>query len=294
MANRLNEKIKSSFDKEQDRAVVAGMYAFNTTDEKWNYAQINSNGAIKVDTGSSGGGDATAANQTLQLAQETIIAGDTTSLDSKITTGEDDQLLTAQQVLIYGRKDDSPTGLRAIKVVDNGAVNTNDGGLNGKVSSGSDATLTQAQQVLVYGRDSSGGVDALKVDNAGHLEIVQDAEQLTSTIFSGTQVIAGTAVHLFTTPLDKNGSTKFNLLISSSTTPADIEYSVEVGVSDDNVDYYADANGGGMGTPSVSQIQNAQLSFIDQTARYARITILNNSLTNLTITSIKATRVTGI
>lgn len=245
MANRLNEKIKSSFDKEQDRAVVAGMYAFNTTDEKWNYAQINSNGAIKVDTGSSGGGDATAANQTLQLAQETTIANDTTSIDSKITTG-------------------------------------------------SDATLAFAQQVLVYGRDTGGGVDALKVDNAGHLEVVPATKQIVSTIFSGTQVIAGTAVHLFTTQLNKNGSTKFNLLISSSTTPADIDYSVEVGVSDDNVDYYADANGGGMGTPVVSQIQNAQLSIIDQTSRYARITILNNSLVNLTITSIKATRILGI
>lgn len=300
MANRLNEKIKSSFDKEQDRAVVAGMYAFNTTDEKWNYAQINSNGAIKVDTGSSGGGDATSANQTLQLAQETIIAGDTTSINAKITTGEDDTLATAQQVLIYGRKDNSPTGLRAFKVTDNGTVYTNDNILHGRITSGSDATLTNAQQVLVYGRDSAGGLGALKVDNAGHLEIVQDAEQLTSSIFSGTQTIASSASHTFPTTLDKNGSTKYNLLIVSTTTAGDIDYTIEIDASDDNSTFYTDANGGGGGggggatSPVVSGIQNAQISIIDQTSRYARISFVNTGLTNLIITSIKATRVTGI
>jgi len=161
-------------------------------------------------------------------------------------------------------------------------------------TNGSDATLTTAQQVLVYGRESGGGLDALKVDNAGHLEVVPATKQVVTTIFSGTQVIAGASSHLFTTPLNKNGSTKFNLLITSTTSTLDIEYNVEVEVSDDNSTYYIDANGGGMGTPSVSQIQNAQLSIIDQTSRYARITILNNSLTNLTITSIKATRILGI
>jgi hypothetical protein len=249
--------------------------------------EVNAKLQEQLNQGGGGGGDATAANQTLQLAQETIIAGDTTSIDAKITTGNAETYnTTLQSNLIYGRQFDGT--LRASKINTVGSLFV----ANPDITSGSDATLTEAQQVLVYGRDSSGGVDALKVDNQGHLEVVQDAEQQVSTIFSGTQVIAGTAVHLFTTPLDKNGSTKFNLLISSSTTPADIEYSVEVGVSDDGVDFYADANG--IGAPSVSQIQNAQLSIIDQTSRYARFTILNNSLVDLTITSIKATRISGI
>ena len=173
-------------------------------------------------------------------------------------------------------------------------INFSNGNIDNKISNGNDATLTDAQQVLVYGRDSSGGVDALKVDNQGHLEVVQDAEQQTSIIFSGTQTINNASSHTFPTTLDKNGSTKYNLLILSTTASNDIEYSVEVDVSDDNSTFYTDANSGGMGTPSVSQIQNAQLSFIDQTTRYARITILNNSLVNLTITSIKATKIVGI
>jgi len=207
---------------------------------------VDATGKLEVvSSGGGGGGDASAANQVLQLAQETTIANDTTSIDSKITTG-------------------------------------------------SDATLAFAQQVVVYGRESGGGLDALKVDNAGHLEVVPATKQIVSTIFSGTQVIAGASSHLFTTQLNKNGSTKFNLLISSSTTPADIEYIIISEVSDDDLTYYIDANGGGMGTPSVSQIQNAQISVIDQTSRWARFTILNNSLLNLTITSIKATRISGI
>lgn len=254
-------------------------------------AEVNAKLQEQLNQGGGGGGDATAANQTLQITELEAINTGVGSLDDKITTGEDDTLLNAQQVLIYGRKDDSPSGLRAIKVIDNGAVNVNDGGLNGKISSGSDANLTSAQQVVVYGRDSGGGLDALKVDNQGHLEVIQDLEQQTTTIFSGTQVIAGTAVHLFTTPLDKNGSSTFNLLISSSTTPLDIQYNVYMDTSDDNLTYYTSP------APvmnNVSQIANADLGFSLITPRYARFTIENSSLTNLTITSIKATRINSI
>ena len=46
--------------------------------------------------------------------------------------------------------------------------------VNGKMSQGADAALTEAQQVVVYGRDSTGGLDALKVDGSGHLEVIID------------------------------------------------------------------------------------------------------------------------
>ena len=259
---------------------------------------VDATGKLEVvSSGGGGGGDATAANQVLQLAQETIIAGDTTSIDSKITTGEDDSLLTAQQVLIYGRKDDSPTGLRAIKVVDNGAVNVNDGGLNGKITSGSDATLTTSTQVWVDGRYAGGSLDALKTDNTGKLEVVLDAEQLTATIFTGTQTIASGASHTFTTTLDKNGSTQYNLLITSTTSALDIDYVVEADISDDNTTFYVDSNGGGgmgPGSPQVSGIQNAFVSFTNQTSRYSRISLTNAGVATLTITSVKATRINGL
>ncbi len=69
-------------------------------------------------------GDATAANQVLQLAQETIIAGDTTSLDSKISKGSDFTLSQAQQVLVYGEVTSGPgTGeLHPIHITQNGDV----------------------------------------------------------------------------------------------------------------------------------------------------------------------------
>lgn len=92
------------------------------------FLKCDANGVLET-SGSGGGGDATAANQTLQLAQETIIAGDTTSLDSKITQGYDAQI----------------------------------------VSGGSGL-----QQIVCYGLDTGGDLDALRVDNSGHLEVTVD------------------------------------------------------------------------------------------------------------------------
>ncbi len=55
----LNQKIVSSFDKNQDRALVSGVYGFNTTSGKWNYVEENGSGALSVDVhgGSIGSGD---------------------------------------------------------------------------------------------------------------------------------------------------------------------------------------------------------------------------------------------
>ena len=91
---------------------------------------------------------------------------DVASIDSKITYGNDDALGSAQQVLVYGRKDPTPSGLRALKCDFEGAV------VNKPDNTGSDATLTDAQQVLCYGRDDTGTLDALKTDTNGRLEVV--------------------------------------------------------------------------------------------------------------------------
>lgn len=49
--------------------------------------------------------------------------------------------------------------------------------VNSSINAGSDATLSTAQQVVAYGRDQSGNLDALNVDNNGHLKItVNDIE----------------------------------------------------------------------------------------------------------------------
>ena len=56
MVDRLNQKINTSFNKEQDRALVTGMYGFNATSGKWNYANIDDNGDLKVNIHATGGG----------------------------------------------------------------------------------------------------------------------------------------------------------------------------------------------------------------------------------------------
>jgi len=70
------------------------------------------------------GGDATAANQVLQLDQETVTASNTSSIDGKITKGNDFTLSEAQQVLVYGEVTSGPgTGeLHPIHITNAGDV----------------------------------------------------------------------------------------------------------------------------------------------------------------------------
>lgn len=91
------------------------------------------------------------------------------SIDGKIRVGDDDTLTEAQQVCIYGRKDASPSGLRATKVSDDGTLHTYDGGLNMKITSGNDDSITgNLQQNLVYGRfDNDGTLKAVKCSSDG-------------------------------------------------------------------------------------------------------------------------------
>jgi len=113
----------------------------------------------------------TEAQQILQLDQETVTATNTTSIDSKITVGSDDQLTEAQQVLVYGRKDATPSGLRAIKTDFEGRCIVK----NEAITSGSDFTLAEAQQVLVYGEVTSGAgageLHPIHITNSGDVEV---------------------------------------------------------------------------------------------------------------------------
>ena len=253
--------------------------------------RVDATGKLEVvSSGGGGGGDATAANQLLQLAQETIIAGDTTSLDTKITACDTGAVVVSSSALPTGASTSAlqTTGNVLLTTIGNDTTS-----LDSKITNGADASLVSAQQVLLYGRDSSGGLDALSVDNAGHLEVVIKEQDRVATIFSGTQVIGSSASHTFATTLDKNGSSIFNLLITSTTAVVDIDYTIEVDTSDDNTTFYTDASA--FGPISVFGIQNAQQAFNGLTSRYARITIRNNSPTaSLTITSVKSTRINGI
>ena len=230
--------------------------------------KVDSNGVLETSGGGGGGSDATAANQVLQLAQETIIAGDTSSLDSKITACNTGAVVVSSSAL--------PTGA---------ATEASLTSVDGKITACNTGAVVVSTSALPTGAATSA---------------LQLREQTTSSLFSGTQTILSGASHTFTTTLDKNGSTKYNLLIVSTTTAGDIDYTIEIEASDDNSTFYTDANGGGGGggggatSPVVSGIQNAQISIIDQTSRYARISFVNSGLTDLVITSVKATRINGI
>ncbi len=114
-------------------------------------------------------------------------------------------------------------------------IETSVGSIDTKITTGADFSLSSAQQVLTYGRDSGGNLEALKIDNNGHLEVVLDPEQTTKVIFSGTQTISSGSSFLFTTAFDKNGASKFNILISATSFDG---LDVTVLASDDNVTYY--------------------------------------------------------
>ena len=86
----------------------------------------DSNGHLDVNvaTVDPASGIATEANQVLQLNQETVTATNTTSIDNKITNGNDFTLATAQQCLVYGEVTSGPgTGeLHPIHITNAGDV----------------------------------------------------------------------------------------------------------------------------------------------------------------------------
>ncbi len=158
---------------------------------------------------------------------------------------------------------------------------------NPAITAGSDTTLTQAQQVLCYGRDSAGGVDALKVDNAGHLEIVQDPEMQVGVVSSITQTInAGTAL-TFATRVDKNGAENMNCLVSASSSL--INCQVYFLLSDDDSTYYE--------TPMSQFFSDTNDGYVTETgnpSRYVKIKIQNGGTGSININSVKVTWVKGI
>jgi len=200
-------------------------------------AALTASGNLKVSVEEGAGGDASAANQTTMIGSLSTIAGDTTSLDSKVTACNTGAVVVSSSALPTGAALEStlsalntkvtacdtgsvvvtsnalPTGAStaANQATANGSLATiagdttsidgkitacNTGAvvvsssalpsgaasestlstLNTKVLQGYDATIasggTGLIQVLTYGRDSSGNLDALNVDNNGHLKVI--------------------------------------------------------------------------------------------------------------------------
>ena len=107
-------------------------------------------------------------NGTADLATETTLS----LLNNKITVGEDDQLSQAAQFVIYGRKDATPTGLRAIKVSDDGSLH---------VSTAKNA-FTKSNETLVL--PSNGTANSTAINT-----LAQDSFGITATSTNSTDPI---------------------------------------------------------------------------------------------------------
>ena len=92
--------------------------------QKIHIVKCDNLGKLQVDVVGGSGGDATAANQATQILEATDINTAVTSLDSKITKGNDTTLNEAQQVLCYGEVTSGPGSgeLHPIHITQSGDV----------------------------------------------------------------------------------------------------------------------------------------------------------------------------
>ena len=169
------------------------LHVYDSTNKVWLKAQSTASGILKCDTTLDTTGLATSALQTTGNASlgslvsaisecntgavvvasgaitetnSATIAGNTASIVSAITECNTGAVVVASGNMTVTSGNITETSGAAI------AGST--AAVNGKMSQGADAALTEAQQVVVYGRDSMGGLDALKVDGSGHLEVIID------------------------------------------------------------------------------------------------------------------------
>ena len=166
-----------------------------------------------VNQGGGSTSDTTAANQVLQIAQETITATAVTAINNKITFGDANTLGEMQCVGIYAERSggawaqlqtDMASNLKTTNLnitkgndatlvsaqqVGSYAMNESTGifqplsahhsnkslkTTDANITKGSDATLVSAQQVLSYGIDAAGVLRPIKVGDTGRLIVEVD------------------------------------------------------------------------------------------------------------------------
>ena len=158
-------------------------------------------GKLQVDVVGGVGGDATAANQALQISEATEINTAVTSLDNKITVGEDIIVGGAgglQQVLMYGKTASGGNNLQPVELTgDRLIVDVQE--LNVGFTQNSSGSMTQAGAVQIYGGydDGLGGarkMRTLKTDDNGVLDVAGTVAVSGGNIaVTGTVAVAGVA-----------------------------------------------------------------------------------------------------
>jgi hypothetical protein len=204
MTDLLNQKIKSTFDKNQDRVLVAGMYGHNSTTDKFDYAEISDNGDLHVNIhGVTGGGDMKARSDiadpntstfvkcntdgTLEMTAELSSAGLATSAIQTDGT---------QKAMCMGNDSGSQ---QQILVSNTGVVQTLDSEVFGKTAQiANQTTLSNTNEATLIAQGNRAGIGvgntsadgtgtntALLTDANGHLQV--------DVLTSGTLTITGDA-----------------------------------------------------------------------------------------------------
>ena len=181
-------------------------------------------------------GFATASNQSTANTSLATIAGDTTSLDGKIVACNTGSVVISSSAL--------PTGsaTSALQTTGNTSLATIAGdttSLDGKVNQGYDSQIASGgnglQQVLAYGRDSGGNLDALNVDNNGHLKVISavvENKGSEGNVLSNSSLANSTA----TSSIDVSDFNKLVYMYEDSNTLN--SNGIRIEVSEDNSHFY--------------------------------------------------------
>ena len=231
-----------------DRTVMVGHYPVNNTGVP---LKVDGTGILQI-----------AGTVELGTTDNTVlgtIAGDTTSLDDKITTGADSTLTEAQQTVIYGQDSVTPTTLRALKtdtsgnlqvntatdVTVNGTVTANLSAVDNAVLDSIDSKLTSisisyassAGQAIMINSISQIEVDTSSLDTKitnGANETLAGAQQ---TVIYGQDSAAPTTLRALKT--DTSGNLQVDVVSGAVTTTLstndydaidDINDSIQIGV----------------------------------------------------------------
>jgi hypothetical protein len=195
-------------------------------------------GAVVVSSSALPTGGATSALQTTGNTSLATIAGDTTSIDGKITACNTGAVVVSSSALPSGG------ATSALQTTGNTSLSTIAGdttSLDGKVNQGYDATVSSGgsglQQVLAYGRDSGGNLDALSVDNNGHLQIVNKVHDVENKGSEGN-VLSNNSLgnNTATSSIDISDFNKVNFMYEDNNTSN--SNGIRVEVSEDNSKFY--------------------------------------------------------
>jgi hypothetical protein len=160
--NSLNDKIKSSSEDKQERAIVSGGYSWNAAANAWNKTVVNDNGALSVDIhgGSAGSGDLKARSDIADPATSTFLKCNADGT-LEMTAELDSSGLAKEETLVHVFNKVSLTADRTFAIMNRQLGASGEEVQHAKVMGSEDGATTGIQHQLA-------------VDSAGHLKVYID------------------------------------------------------------------------------------------------------------------------